>query len=90
MIELVIAGGLGIYGYMKSRKFVRERLRFVDVVHKPYAPVVGGGVVALAVAAVAAIPFIPWVAPVTAVLAGIGIGAGISHGSRDSKRLPAP
>ncbi|MCZ6916861.1 MAG: hypothetical protein O7I93_08795 [Gemmatimonadetes bacterium] len=87
MIELIIAGGLGIFGYIKSRKFVRERLRFVDAVHKPYAPVLGGLVTALAVGAVV---WLPLVAPVTALLAGIGIGAGISHGSRDSKRLPAP
>jgi hypothetical protein len=87
MLELIIAGGLGIFGYMKSRKFVRERLRFVDMVHKPYAPVVGGVVTGLVVGAVA---WLPLVGLGTAVLAGVGIGAGISHGSRDSKRLPAP
>jgi ABC-type enterobactin transport system permease subunit len=72
---------------MKSRKFVRERLRFVDMVHKPFAPIVGGVATALVIGAMV---WLPLVAPVTAVLAGVGIGAGISHGSRDSKRLPAP
>ena len=42
MVELILAIGVAGFGYVKSRKFVRERLRFVDAVHKPAAPVIAG------------------------------------------------
>jgi hypothetical protein len=37
---------------------------------------------------VALVPFIGGLA--IPVLAGLGIGVGVSHGAKDSKRLPAP
>ncbi|MCH7491535.1 MAG: hypothetical protein IID05_12680, partial [Gemmatimonadetes bacterium] len=49
MIELILAAGVAGYGYFKSRKFVRERLRFVESVQKPAAPVVVGVATTLAV-----------------------------------------
>ena len=45
MLELLFAAGTGaatLFGYLKARQFVRERLRFVDVAHKPVAPLVAG------------------------------------------------
>ncbi len=88
-IELIIALGLGGFGYFKSRRFVRERLRFVDAVRKPAVPVVAGVGTAVVAGIFFALPFVPggWVIP---VLAGLGIGAGVSHGAKDSKKLRAP
>ena len=88
MFELLavgIAGAVSMLGYVKSRKFVRERLRFVDSVQSPAAPFIAGSVAALA-----AIPFafLPLVAVPTAVVFGIGVGAGVAAGARDSRRLP--
>jgi len=87
MLELVavgIAGAISLFGYVKSRKFVRERLRFVDSIQSPAAPFVAGSVAGLA-----AIPFafLPLVAIPTAVLFGLGVGAGVAAGARDSRRL---
>jgi len=90
MLDLLFAAGTGaatLLGYLKSRQFVRERLRFVDAAHKPTAPVIAG-----AAAAVVAAPVV-WLLPVVgapaAVIFGIGVGWGVHHGSRDSrKRLP--
>lgn len=87
MIELLIlgaaAGGIGA-GYMRVRRFVRDRLRFVDAVQRPVAPVVAG-----AAAAVAAAPVV-WLVPVigggTALLFGAGVGLAVSHGARDVKK----
>jgi len=88
-IELIIALGLGGFGYFKTRRFVRERLRFIDIVQKPVAPVVAGVGTAVATGVVVAlVPFIGGLA--IPVLAGLGIGVGVSHGAKDSKRLPAP
>ncbi len=88
MVELIIAAGVAGFGYFKSRRFVRERLRFVDVVQRPAAPVVAG--VATTVATGAVVFFLPVVGALTAVLSGVGIGMGVRHGAKDSKRLPAP
>ena len=87
-LELLLAAALGGFGYMRTRRFVRERLRFVDAVHKPAAPIVVG--VATTVATGVVVSVLPLFGAVTAVLAGIGIAAGVSHGAKDSKRLPAP
>jgi hypothetical protein len=88
-IEMIIALGLGGFGYFKTRRFVRERLRFIDAVQKPVAPVVAGVGTAVATGVVVAlVPFIGGLA--IPVLAGLGIGVGVSHGAKDSKRLPAP
>lgn len=87
MIELLMlgaaAGGIGA-GYVRVRRFVRERLRFVDVVQKPPIPVAAG-----AAAALAAAPLV-WLLPVvgggTALLFGAGIGLAVRHGARDIRR----
>lgn len=84
MIELLFlgaaAGGIGA-GYAKARRFVRERLRFVDAVHRPATPLIAG-----TVAAVAAAPVV-WIVPVigggTALLFGAGVGLAVRHGARD-------
>ena len=84
-LETLLALGLGGFGYFKTRKFVRERLRFVDAIQRPVAPVVVGVAAGFAVAV---IPFVGGLA--IPILAGLGIGAGVSHGVKDSKKLPAP
>ncbi len=88
-LELILALGLGGYGYFRTRKFVRERLRFVEAVQSPTAPVVAG--VATGLAAGFAVFLIPFVGGLTIpILAGLGIGVGVSHGAKDSKKLPSP
>jgi hypothetical protein len=84
MFELIMIGGAaaGIgAGYVSARRFVRERLRFVDGVDRK-SSAVGAGVVAAA----AATP-VAWLLPVlgagSAVVFGIGVALGVSHGARD-------
>ena len=88
-IELLLAVGISGYGYFKSRRFVRERLRFIDAVQRPATPIAAGLASGLATGVlVAIVPFIGGLA--IPVLTGIGIGVGVSHGAKDSKRLPPP
>lgn len=90
MIELLIVGaavgGIGV-GYTRVRRFVRERLRFVDGVQWPAAPLVAG------VAAVIVASPIAWILPVvgggTALLFGAGMGLAVRHGARDLCRTHA-
>jgi hypothetical protein len=87
MIELLIlgaaAGGIGA-GYVKIRRFVRERLRFVDSVQARGVPVVVGVVAALAAAPV--VWLLPVVGAGTAVVFGAGAGLAVAHGARDVRR----
>ena len=94
MLETIVLVGTGaatLWGYLKSRRFVRERLRFVDAAHTPAAPFVAGSVVTLvAIPVVAIIPIIT-IPIYVAFIFGIGIGAGVYHGARDHrKQLPRP
>jgi hypothetical protein len=82
MMLLVAVGGIG-GGYMKVRRFVRNRLRYVDEVQQRRAAWIAGGAAALAAAPVV------WLLPVlgggTALVFGVGVGFGVSHGARDIK-----
>jgi hypothetical protein len=90
MLDLLMAGATGavtLLGYLKSRQFVRNRLRFVDAAHRPTAPILAGAVATgLAVPVVALLPVIGFP---SALIFGLGVGWGVHHGSRDvRKRLP--
>jgi hypothetical protein len=52
LIWVGVTGAASIFGYIQSRRFVRRKLRFVDAVQKPVAPVVAGGTAALLAAPV--------------------------------------
>ncbi len=85
-LGLLISGGLAIGGYIKTRQFVRQRLRFVEAAHKPFAPLVAGAITWIAASAVAGpLPLVGWI---TALGVGAGVGLGVKHGAQDSKRLP--
>ncbi len=84
---LAIAGAASVGGYVTTKRFVRERLRFVDGVHRRGVPLVAG-IAGWGVGLLAAV--LPLVNPITAVLFGIGVGAGVAAGRRDLKRLPSP
>ncbi|MGH7525562.1 MAG: hypothetical protein ACREMX_02545, partial [Gemmatimonadales bacterium] len=83
MIELLLALTAGIGGYLLARNFVRRRLRFVDSIHSPFAPVVAG-VVAVLVAS--PLVLLPLVTATTAVIFGIGTALGTASGARMVRR----
>jgi hypothetical protein len=80
MLELLITLSAGAIGFILARNFVRRRLRFVDRVHSPLAPLVAG-----TVAAVVAWPavLLPFVTLATAIVFGVGTGLGTASGARD-------
>jgi hypothetical protein len=79
MLQLFITLAAGILGFLLARSFVRSRLRFVDAVHSRMAPFVAGSA-----AAVVAWPatILPLVTLTTAIVFGIGTGAGTASGAR--------
>jgi hypothetical protein len=87
LLMLAAAGVATITGYVKSRQYVRRRLRFVDAVQKPIAPVAAG--VGAALVAAPVVWLLPVLTGVSAVVFGVGVGLGVFHGARDVKRLPS-
>jgi hypothetical protein len=79
MPQLLITLVAGIVGFILARNFVRRRLRFVDAVHSPFAPLVAG-----CVAALIAWPavLLPMVTLATSIVFGIGTGLGTASGAR--------
>ena len=89
MIPFIIlaAAGAGILiSHVKVRQYTRNRLRFVDAVQNPVAPIVAG--IGAAVIAAPIVWLLPVVGAGTAVLFGVGVGAGVAMGAKDVKRLP--
>jgi len=83
MLGLIIGAVALAGGFLGARNFTRRRLRFVDAIRHPAAPVVAGLAAAAVAWPVAALPIVTmW----TAAAFGVGVGAGVASG-RD-KRLP--
>jgi CHASE2 domain-containing sensor protein len=83
MLELLIVVAAGLAGYFLARNFVRRRLRFVDAVHSPFAPVIAGSVAALLMWPATLLPLVTLT---TALVFGIGTGLGTASGSRALKQ----
>jgi hypothetical protein len=83
LLALGIAGVAGVAGHMKSRSFVRRRLRFTRAVEKPGIGLAAGAVAAIAAAPVVAI--LPVVGAGTALVFGMGVGTGVALGARDAR-----
>ena len=79
MPQLLIALAAGIAGFILARNFVRRRLRFVDAIHSPIAPVIAGCAGAL-IAWPAVL--LPLVTLFTALTFGMGTGLGTASGAR--------
>lgn len=81
LIGLVAAGVSAGVGYLKSRSFVSHRLRYVDAVKKPTAPIVAGVAATLIAAPVVAL--LPIVGAGTAVAFGAAVGLGTRAGVKE-------
>jgi hypothetical protein len=79
MLELLITLTAGAIGFMLARNFVRRRLRFVDGVHSPLAPLIAGAIATLVAWPAALLPFVTLG---TAIVFGVGTGLGTASGAR--------
>ena len=80
LIGVSVATAATAFGYIKARSFTRRKLQFVDAAQSGYAPVIAG-VGAVVVGSVVA--FLPFVTVGTAILFGLGVGAGVASGQSD-------
>jgi hypothetical protein len=72
------------FGYTKARAFVRNKLRYVDGVHRYTAPWKAGAIAALVTAPIAWV--LPFVTTGAALLFGTAVGLGVAAGRRDLQR----
>lgn len=84
LIGFVAAWAAAYLGYARSREFVRNRLRYVDSVHRASAPLKAGGAAALV--ALPVVIVLPAVGVASAILFGAAVATGVSTGSRDIRR----
>jgi hypothetical protein len=84
LIGVFASFAIALLGFAISRRFVENRLRFVDAVQRPYAPALAG-VVAAAVA-IPIVALLPIIGIGTAVLFGVGVFAGVASGARQIRR----
>lgn len=71
----------GAFGYLTSRRFVRDRLKFVEAAQTLRAPIIAG-LVAWAVA-MPLVWLLPLVGPGAALLFGVSVGMGVRAGAKD-------
>lgn len=84
MIELVIAGVVGLASHVKSKDFVRRRLRFTNFVERPGVGIFSGAAATVIAAPVVAV--LPFVGAVTAVAFGAAVGTGVAIGARQARQ----
>ncbi|HEX3233621.1 MAG TPA: hypothetical protein VHR41_05460 [Gemmatimonadales bacterium] len=83
MLPIIVTLVTGLGGYLLARDFVRRRLRFVDAVQSPFAPLFAGLVAGLLVWPLALLPVLS-IVPV--VVFGLGVGLGTASGARLVRR----
>lgn len=82
VISLALAVTAGVFSFGFARGFVRRRLRFVDAIRSPLAPILAGGVAALVAWPLTILPLITGF---TAAVFGIGAGLGTASGIKALK-----
>lgn len=83
-ISIAIAFSLALFGFITTRRYVENRLRYVDAVQNPIAPFIAGG--ATTVVAMLLFSFIPFVGFWSAVSLGVGVFTGVASGARENRR----
>lgn len=77
VISLAIALTGAVFAFGFARGFVRRRLRFVDAVRSPVAPILAAVIAALVASPFTLLPLITWF---TAAVVGVGAGLGTASG----------
>lgn len=87
MLEIIAAGALGAVSHVKSKDFVRRRLRYTDLVERPGLGLfTGAATMVVTGVAVAALPFVGAGAGIlVGIGAGVGVGTGVGKGVRQAR-----
>jgi hypothetical protein len=85
MLWLAVSAAALLGGFVLTRDFVRRRLRFVDAIQRPSAPVIAGAAAAVVAAPVALLPIATLG---TAIAFGVGVAGGVASGRSAPPQLP--
>lgn len=83
MIAFIIAAVAAILGYSATKKFVRDRLRFVDGAHRPTTPIIAG--ISTFLVGWLVVGLLPIVGIWTALTFALSVAFGAAAGSREVK-----
>ena len=83
MIALGIAGVAAVGGHLKSRSWVRRKLRYTKTIEKPGLGLAAGVVTSVVAAPLVAV--LPIVGVGTAIALGAGVGTGVALGAKDAR-----
>ena len=86
LITLFATVVLGVGGYLFARDFVRKRLRFVDAIRSPLAPIAAG---VAAFLLLWPLSWLPIISATPAVVFGFGCAFGTASGVRALRRYDA-
>jgi len=87
ILALTVTVGSGILAFGFARGFVRRRLRFVDAIRSPVAPVLAAVGAAILIMPLTMLPLVNIVITgVTAAVVGLGAGLGTRSGVKALQR----
>jgi hypothetical protein len=84
LLGIFISFFITLAGFVLSQRFVENRLRYVDAVQRPYAPLVAGAVATAVMLPLVAV--LPLIGVGTAILFGVSVFAGVASGAREIRR----
>ena len=88
MLSLLITAAVAVLAFRQSRRFVADRLRYVEAAQGAAAPVIAG--VVAAVIALPVVGLLPLVGTGTAITFGVAVGAGVASGQRGGRAALPP
>ena len=88
VLSFIIASIVAVVLHGSTRRFVRNRLRYVDAVQRGIAPWAAGGAAFLL--SMLIVPILPLVGIGTAITAALAVGSGVAAGARDIRNGTAP
>jgi hypothetical protein len=88
ILSFIIASILAVVLHGGTRRFVRNRLRYVDMVQKGIAPWAAGAAAFFVGALI--VPILPIVGLGTAITAGVAVATGVAAGAKDIRQGTTP
>ena len=86
LISIAISLALSTAGFAVARRYVRDRLKFVDAVHTMKAPIIAGLVGWAVMMPLTLLPLISTLVGVgTAIVFGLSVALGVRAGAKDIK-----
>lgn len=88
LLAFALSTAAVIIGFTQAKEFVARRLRYVDAVRSPLAPIVAG--IGAALIAAPIVWMLPFVGATSAIAFGVSVGMGVAAGNKEVRRSLPP